>query len=309
MTSCQDPGLRVRALRRPAILFPLLLLVAALGAAGTARAIPCPPPRCLVSGGGAPVGGASSSAAANGTGWSIHRTSVSFSGPAGSGSVQLPGVAEDIVAGPDGAAYVTVPRAQTIARIAPNGAANLFKVAYNPRRITAGPSGLVWFTMQAGHSPVTLGRMSPYGSFYFFQLPIPAFDLRATGPNSIVLSGGGSHVDFIPFLGAHPIRTHSMPVSPWTSAGYARLKCPVDDYVFCGGRITLRYRGRVIGSAPFSLRVNDAPATRIIINPYGRAVLRRGAITARATILQHDEGANSRVSATSYRVFMRSRGG
>jgi hypothetical protein len=182
-------------------------------------------------------------------------------------------------------------------------------VAYNPRRITAGPSGLVWFTMQAGRSPVTLVRMTPYGSFYFFQLPIRAFDLRATGPNSIVLSGGGSHIDFTPFLGAYPIRTRSMPVSPWTFAGYARLKCPVDDYVFCSGRIILRHRGRVIGAAPFSLRVNDAPATRIIINAYGRAVLRRQAISARATIVQHDQGANARTSATSYRVFMRSRRG
>jgi hypothetical protein len=281
----------------------------ALGPAAPAQAIFCSPPRCVVSGGAAAVAGPSSSAAAGGSGYSLHHSSVSFAGPAGSGSVQLPGVAEDIVAGPDGAAYVTVPRAQTIARIAANGAVNLFKLAYNPRRITSGPSGLVWFTMQAGHSPVTLGRMTPYGSFYFFQLPIPAFDLRATGPNSIVLSGGGSHIDFTPFLGAHPIRTRSMPVSPWTFAGYARLKCPVDDYVFCSGRITLRYRGRVIGSAPFSLRVNDAPATRIIINPFGRAVLRRGAITARATIVQHDQGANSRTSATSYRVFMRSRRG
>src|SRR5215210_2492504 len=217
------------------------VFAAEIAAATPAQAIACPAPRCVVSGGSAPVGGPSSSATANGTGFSIHGSRVSFSGPAGSGSVQLPGVAADISAGPDGAAYVTVPRAQTIARIAPNGAVNLFKVAYRPRRITAGPSGLVWFTMQAGRSPVTLGRMTPYGSFYFFQLPIPAFDLRATGPNSIVLSGGGSHIDFTPFLGAHPIRTHSMPVSPWTFAGYARLKCPVDDYVFCSGRITLRY--------------------------------------------------------------------
>ena len=298
-----------RSLRLRVALALGLVPGAALGPAAPAQAIVCSPPRCVVAGGGAPVGGATSSAAANGTGWSIHRSSVSFSGPAGSGSVQLPNLAEDIVAGPDGAAYVTVPRAQTIARIAPNGAANLFKVAYNPRRITAGPSGLVWFTMQAGRSPVTLGRMTPYGTFYFFRLPIPVFDLRATGPNSIVLSGGGSHIDFTPFLGAHPIRTHSMPVSPWTFAAYARLKCPVDDYVFCSGRITLRYHGRVIGAAPFSLRANDAPATRIIVNSYGRSVLRRGAITARATIVQHDQGANSRASATSYRMFMRSRHG
>jgi hypothetical protein len=161
--------------------------------------------------------------------------------------------------------------------------------------------------MQAGRSPVNLVRMSPYGNFYFFQLPIPAFDLRATGPNGIVLSGGGSHIDFTPFLGAHPIRTHSMPVSPWTFAGYARLKCPIDEYVFCSGQITLRYRGRVIGSAPFSLRANDAPATRIIINSYGRLVLGRGPITARATIVQHDQGGTGRTSTTTYHLFMRSR--
>jgi hypothetical protein len=277
------------------------------GPAAPAQAIFCSAPRCVVAGGVAPVGGPSSSAAANGARYSIHHSSVRFSGPAGSGSVQLPGAAADIVAGPDGAAYVTVPRVQTIARVAPNGAVNLFKVAYNPRRITAGPSGLVWFTMQAGRSPVTLGRMTPYGSFYFFRLPIRAFDLRATGSNRIVLSRGGSHIDFTPFLGARPIRTRSMPVSPWTFAGYARLKCPVDDFGFCSGRITLRHRGRVIGSAPFALRVNDAPATRIIINSYGRGVLRHAAITARAKIVQHDQGANRRTSATSYRVFLRSR--
>ncbi|MFL5820991.1 MAG: hypothetical protein ACJ76S_09965 [Solirubrobacteraceae bacterium] len=297
-----------RPLRRRLALSVVALLAGALAAAAPAQATFCNPPRCVVSAGQAPVGGASSSAQTGGTGFSIHRNAVSFAGPVGSGSVALPAAAGDIAAGPDGAAYVTVPRAQTIARIAPNGAANFFKVAYNPRRIIAGPSGLVWFTMQAGRSPVTLGRMTPYGSFYFFQLPVPAFDLRATGANSIVLSGGGRHVDFTPFLGARPIRTRSMPVSPWTFAGYARLKCPVDDYVFCSGRITLRYRGRVIGSAPFSLRVNDAPATRIIINRYGRVVLRRGTIAARATIVQHDQGATTRTSATTYRLFMRGRG-
>lgn len=289
---------------------PLVLgaLIALLVAAAPAQAIPCRAPRCIVSGGEVGIGPAAHSAQANGTGFAIHGASVSFAGPGGSGSVALPGLAEDITTGPDGAAYVTVPRAATIARIDSSGAANLFRVAYRPHRITSGPSRLIWFTMQAGSSPVTLGRMTPYGTFYFFQLPVAAYDLQATGPNSILLSGGGSHVNFTPFVGAHPIRTRLMPVSPWTSAGYARLKCPVDDYVFCGGEITLRYGGRIIGTGPFSLRVNDAPATRIIINPYGRALIAHRAINARATIVQHDQGATSRTSLATYRVFMRGKG-
>jgi hypothetical protein len=286
-----------------ATLSSLVLLVAA----APAQAVPCAPPRCVVGGGELGIGGANSSASAAGTNYSIHGASVSFSGPGGSGSVRLPHAAEDITAGPDGAAYVTVPRGQTIARIDSRGAANFFRVAYQPRRITAGPSRAIWFTMQAGRSPVTLGRMSPYGTFYFFQLPVAAFDLRATGPNSLQLSGGGRHINFTAFLGAQPIRTHQMPISPWTFAGYARLKCPIDDYVMCAGEITLRHGGQVIGVGPFSLRVNDAPATRIIINERGRALLRRGPLTAQATIFQRDQGGTTRTSQTTYRLYMRSK--
>jgi hypothetical protein len=291
--------------RVPLLLLALLVL---LVAAAPAQAIPCSPPRCVVAGGEAGIGGAKSSAHANGTTYSIRGASVSYSGSGGAGTVGLPGLAEDITTGPDGAAYVTVPRAGTIARVDQRGSANMFRVAYRPHRITSGPSGLIWFTMQAGRSPVTLGRMSPYGQFYFFQLPVAAYDLRVQGPNSILLSGGGSRINFTPFLGAQPIRTHQMPVSPWTYAGYARLKCPIDDYVFCAGNIILRHNGRVIGVGPFSLRVNDAPATRIIINPLGRSLLKGRAITAQATIVQRDQGGTSRTSTTSYRLFMRGKG-
>ena len=285
----------------------ILSSFAVMASAAPAHAVPCAPPRCLVSGGELGIGGANSSAGANGTNYSIHGASATFSGPSGSGSVQLPHVAEDITTGPDGAAYITVPKGQTIARIDPRGATNFFRVAYHPHRITSGPSRAIWFTMQAGRSPVTLGRMSPYGTFYFFQLPVAAYDLQATGPNSLVLSGGGSHINFTAFLGAQPIRTHEMPVSPWTSAGYARLKCPIDDYVMCAGEITLRHGGQVIGSAPFSLRVNDAPATRIIINERGRALLKRGSLSATATIFQRDQGGTTRTSQTTYRLYMRSK--
>jgi hypothetical protein len=292
-------------MRRVALAFLSLLPLGV--AAAPAQAVPCNPPRCVVGGGELGFGGGSTSASAGGTNFSISRASVSFSGPGGSGSVHLPEVASDIAAGPDGAAYVTVPRAQSIVRIDSRGATNFFKVAYQPRRIIAGPSRALWFTMQAGRSPVTLGRMSPYGTFYFFQLPIPAFDLRATGPNSLQLTGGGRHVNFTAFLGAQPIRTHQMPISPFTFAGYARLKCPIDDYVMCAGEITLRHGGQVIGSGPFSLRVNDAPATRIIVNERGRALLRRGPLTAQATIFQRDQGGTTRTSHTTYRLYMRSK--
>lgn len=283
----------------------LLAVVLVLAAAVPAQAIPCAAPRCVVSGGEVSAGGADRSASANGTSYSIHGSTASFSGPGGSGAVQLPHLAEDITVGPDGAAYITVPRGQVIARIDAAGHANFFRVAYYPRRITAGPSRAIWFTMQAGRSPVTLGRMSPYGTFYFFQLPIAAYDLQATGPNSIVLSGGGGHIKFTPFLGALPIRTKQIPVSPWSYAGYARLQCPKDDYVMCAGQITLRYNGRVIGVGPFSLRVNDAPATRIILNSYGRALLRGRSITAKATVFQRDQGGTTRTYTTSYRLYMR----
>jgi hypothetical protein len=295
---------------RPAPLATALLaaLAVLLSAPVPAGAIPCVPPRCVVGNGEVAAGGASSSAHLNGNTFSIRGTTASFSGPAGSGSVALPGAAEDVTVGPDGAGYVTVPRANTIARIGPGGSTNFFRVAYRPHRITAGPSRLVWFTMQAGSSPVTLARMSPDGTFYYFQLPVPAYDLRVTGPNSIVLSGGGRHVVFTPFLGAQPIRTRSMPVSPWTFAGYARLQCPKDDYSFCAGTITLRVGAAVIGSAPFSLRPNDAPATRIIINERGRALLRGRTVAARATIVQHDQGGTTRVTAATYTLFMKSKG-
>lgn len=202
-----------------------------------------------------------------------------------------------------------VPKPPHIVRVGPDGQTNPYRVAYAPRRIVSGPSRALWFTMQSGRSPVTLGRMSPYGTFYFFALPIPAFDLAVSGVNSLVLSGGGGHINFTAFLGAHPIRTHEMPISPWSHAGYARLHCPIDDYVFCAGKITLRHKGRVIGVGPFSLRVNDAPATRIVLNAHGRSVVGRGQITAQATIVQRDQGGTTRTSSTTYRGFMRAKTG
>lgn len=285
-------------------MFGVVAATAFGGLTTPAEAVQCAPPRCVVAGGGFSIG-PKASAAANGTGYALHGSSVSYAGPAGSGSVALPGTAEDITAGADGAAYVTVPRARTVARIAPNGASNMFLVAYRPHRITAGPSRVVWFTMQAGGSAVNLVRMSSSGSLSFFQLPIPALDLQPSGPNGLALSDGSRRINFTAFLGAQPIRTRQMGVSKYTNSGYIRLQCPKDDYLFCAGQVTIRHGGRVVGTGAFSLRVNDAPATQIDVNGYGMSLIRTRSVPVTAHIVQHDPGGATRVTSARYTMFLR----
>lgn len=89
------------SLRR--LLTTLCAIAGLLVAAAPAHAIPCKPPRCVVSNGSAPVAGASRSAhgAAH---FTLNGGSVAFSGPAGAGAAALPGAGADIASGPDGAA-------------------------------------------------------------------------------------------------------------------------------------------------------------------------------------------------------------
>jgi len=98
-----------------------------------------------------------------------------------------------ITAGPDGNMWFTMPFANSIGRITPDGVVTVFDTGtLEPSGITAGPDGNLWFTSQscnldnltcsilapdanayyAGH-PAMLGRITPSGDVTSYPLPTP----------------------------------------------------------------------------------------------------------------------------------------
>jgi hypothetical protein len=149
--------------------------------------------------------------------------------------------------------------------------------------------------------------MTPAGFQTYFQIPWGA-SLTVGAHQDILAVTWGGVVRLTPFLGARPIRSRVLPVNPYTGSASLRLYCPKYDLVFCAGRITLRHRGRVIGGAPFSQRVHDAPATRLVLNPLGRALTNRPVrLRVSMTIVQHDQGGATRRSTQGIYLLGRQR--
>ncbi|MDX6699715.1 MAG: virginiamycin lyase [Solirubrobacteraceae bacterium] len=202
-----------------------------------------------------------------------------------------------LVAGPDGGVWLTLPTSKQIARISPaTGHITLYRTSQRPAHIAAGPSHSVWFTMR-GFGPQSIVRMTPAGFQTFFQMRRGARGL-AIGANGGVFATEGVGIERLtPFLGARPIRTRALLINRFAGSAALRLFCPKFDLVYCAGRVSLTYRGRFVGGAPFSQRVNDAPATRLLLNARGRALMRaRARVRVRMTIVQHDQGGTQRRS-------------
>jgi virginiamycin B lyase len=203
-----------------------------------------------------------------------------------------------ITAGPDGGMWFTSPGARRVGRIGPNGSVASFRLSQRPFDITSGPSGSVWVTMGGGRR-WSIVRLTPSGFATFFQV---RGRVRGIGlaPGGVAIAGQGAVQRLAPFLGARPIR--SALVSR-RGAVSLRLFCPKYDLIFCAGTIVLRHRGRVLGTGPFSQRVNDAPATRLLLSPTGRRVVGHGrTLRAIAVIEQHDQGGARRRSVRVVRL-------
>ena len=213
-----------------------------------------------------------------------------------------------ITVGPDGGLWFTAPRARLVGRISPTtGHLISFRTSRNPYAITAGPSHAIWFAMtDSGRWTVT--RLVPAGYMSFFQVPGPVRGLAAGPDNAIWISKGSSVERLETFLGAYPIRRRTLPVNPFAGSITMRLYCPTYDLVFCAGMIVLRAGAQVVGTAPFSQRVNDAPATRIILNGLGRRLAHRNPnLRVLATITQHDQGGVWRQSVNAFYLVRRGR--
>jgi sugar lactone lactonase YvrE len=200
-----------------------------------------------------------------------------------------------ITAGPDGGMWFTAPGARLVGRVSPStGRVVSFPTSWTPGAIAAGPSGAIWFAM-TDQGRWTVVRLLPSGNMSYFQVPGPVRGLAAGSDDGLWMTANNRIERLEPFLGAYPIRTRRLNVSPFTGATGLRLYCPLYDLVYCAGRIVLRAGGRVLASTPFSQRANDAPATRIALTRFGvRLVAARRVVAAVATIDQHDQGGTAR---------------
>lgn len=214
-----------------------------------------------------------------------------------------------IAAGPDGGMWVTGPSSKAIWRVsAATGEVTLYRTSQRPLHIVAGPSRAVWFAMRADGRPWSLVRMTPSGFQTFFQVAGWVHGLAVGANQGIFMTKGEGIERLTPFLGARPIRTRALRVNPFAGSASLRLFCPKYDLVLCAGRITLHRGGAVIGGAPFSQRVNDAPATRLVLNARGRALTRRPVrLRTRMTIVQHDQGGTTRRSVQNLYLLGRPR--
>jgi virginiamycin B lyase len=213
-----------------------------------------------------------------------------------------------ITAGPDGGLWFTAPKARMVGRISPKtGHVTSFHTSWNPYAITAGPSHAVWFAMtDSGRWTIT--RLVPAGYMAFFQVSGPVKGLAAGPDDGIYMAKGGSIERLEPFIGAYPIRKRKLQVNPFAGSMSMRLYCPWYDLVSCTGKIVVRWHDQVVASTPFSQRVNDAPATRLLLNGLGRRVTRRSArVPVTATITQHDQGGTTRVSRHNFTLVRRKR--
>ena len=200
-----------------------------------------------------------------------------------------------ITAGPDGGLWFTAPKGRMVGRISPTtGRVVGFRTSWNPYAITSGPSHAIWFAMtDSGRWTIT--RLVPAGYMAFFQVPGPVKGLAAGPDDGIYITHGSSVERLEPFIGAYPIRSRRMKYNPFAGSTSLRLYCPWYDLVSCAGRIVVRHRDQVVASVRFSQRVNDAPATRLLLNSFGRRVMRRSAsVPVTATITQHDQGGTTR---------------
>jgi virginiamycin B lyase len=234
--------------------------------------------------------------------WFVH------SDPAGIGRIGSDGVVTEfalpasfgselagITAAPDGGLWFTAPRARMVGRLSPStGHVTSFHTSWNPYAITSGPSHAVWFAMtDSGRWTIT--RLVPAGYMAFFQVPGPVKGLAAGPDDGIYIAHGASVERLEPFIGASPIRNRKLKVNPFAGSVSMRLYCPWYDLVSCAGKIVLRWHDQVVATVPFSQRVNDAPATRLLLNGLGRRLTRRSRrVPVSATITQHDQGGTTR---------------
>jgi len=213
-----------------------------------------------------------------------------------------------ITAGPDGAMWFTSPQSHYVGRLAPDGRVKLFRVSQNPQRIVSGPSRALWFVMSSPGSATSLVRFTTTGYASYFRLP-DGSDALAVTTDDVIIGRPGEITRLRAFMGAHPVATRSITISPFTYAGYVRLQCPIDDRVFCAGMITIKAGNTVVARAPFGQRVNDAPTTGFVLNAAGRrAVAGLRAIPVTATIDQHDQGGARRVTTEAYTMRLVLRG-
>jgi streptogramin lyase len=213
-----------------------------------------------------------------------------------------------ITAGPDGAMWFTSPQSHYVGRLAPDGRVKLFRVAQNPQRIVSGPSRALWFVMTFPGSVTSLVRFTPTGYASFFHIPDGSDALAAT-TDDVIIGRPGEITRLRAFMGAHPVATRSITISPFTYAGYVRLQCPIDDRVFCAGIITVSAGNTVVARAPFGQRVNDAPTTAFVLNAAGRrAVAGLRTVPVTVTIDQHDQGGAHRVTTEAYTMRLVLRG-
>ena len=206
-----------------------------------------------------------------------------------------------LTVGPDGGLWFTAPSARMVGRLSPTtGRLLSFRTSWNPYAITAGPSHAIWFAMtDSGRWTVT--RMVPAGYMSFFGVSGPVRGLAAGADDGIWMTRDGAVERLEPFLGAHPIRTRRLKVNQFAGSTSLRLLCPKYDLVLCAGTVTLRAGGRKVGSAPFSQRSFDAPATRLLLNRLGRRLTRRSReVAVMATINQHDAGGTWRRSEHAF---------
>jgi virginiamycin B lyase len=239
---------------------------------------------------------------ADGALWFVH------SNPAGVGRIDsdghvteygLPGTfgseLAGITAAPDGGLWFTAPKARMVGRVSPkSGHVTSFRTSWNPYFITAGPSHSVWFAMtDSGRWTIT--RMVPSGYMAFFQVPGTVRGLSAGPDDGIYISKGDSVERLEPFIGAYPIRQRRLKVNSFAGSITMRLYCPWYDLVSCAGKVVVRWNDQVVATMPFSQRVNDAPATRLLLNALGRRLTRRSrSLPVTATITQHDQGGTTR---------------
>jgi hypothetical protein len=100
-----------------------------------------------------------------------------------------------------------------------------------------------------------------------------ALALLAFGPVSSALA----------FTGAY-VRGESFPTSWQARALLIRVACPPQtqstsrpgDFSFCTGTITVRYRGRVVASAPFSIRTFDSHVEKVRVRAGSRSLFQPG---------------------------------
>jgi virginiamycin B lyase len=211
-----------------------------------------------------------------------------------------------ITAGPDGGLWFTAPKARMVGRMsAVSGHVISFHTSWNPYAITSGPSHAVWFAMtDSGRWTIT--RLVPAGYMSFFQVSGAVHGLAAGPDDGIYIAHGSSVERLEPFIGAYPIRSRKLKVNRFAGSTSMRLYCSWYDLVFCAGRIVLRSEGRVIASTPFSQRVNDAPATRILLNRLGRRLTAHSrSLPVTATITQHDQGGTTRVRDFDFKLVRR----